>query len=266
MTYHVARDGTQLGTFSLEEIRSALASGQILSTDLAWKEGMNDWEPVSSLALQTTSAPPPVPTLPVSSLPPTAPVVVGGTKTCGQAIASMILGVLGCVLSCLTAIPAVVLGHIALGKIKRSGGLLSGRGLAITGLIFGYLQVAMIPVWLGLAVPAFTQVQQKALTIKTQNEARQVIIALKSYAAEHNGTYPETLEVLVTENLLLDNTVLKEPLNPGWTGEPGWDYFGTSISDSSPGDSVLISSRSTGPQGERVIGLNDGSVETQKGK
>ena len=37
---------------------------------------------------------------------------------------------------------AVVFGHIALGQIARSGQ--SGRGLAITGLVLGYLGLAVL--------------------------------------------------------------------------------------------------------------------------
>ena len=47
MTYHLARDGQQLGTFSESEVSSKYSSGQILGTDLCWKEGMADWQPVS---------------------------------------------------------------------------------------------------------------------------------------------------------------------------------------------------------------------------
>ena len=37
---------------------------------------------------------------------------------------------------------AIVLGHVALRQISRSGGLQSGRALAITGLALGYFGAA----------------------------------------------------------------------------------------------------------------------------
>ena len=46
-----------------------------------------------------------------------------------MAIASLVLGILGC-----TSIVGLVLGIIALGKIKESRGGLAGRGLAIAGM------------------------------------------------------------------------------------------------------------------------------------
>ena len=58
MTYHIARDGQQLGTFSESEISSKYSSGQLLGTDLCWKEGMANWQPVSvAFSLNGVSAP-----------------------------------------------------------------------------------------------------------------------------------------------------------------------------------------------------------------
>jgi hypothetical protein len=54
-----------------------------------------------------------------------------------MAIASLILGILFVLFP--LSIPAVVFGHIALSQIKRSAGRLGGAGLAIAGLVLGYL-------------------------------------------------------------------------------------------------------------------------------
>jgi uncharacterized protein DUF4190 len=40
------------------------------------------------------------------------------------------------------SVPAVITGHIAMGRIRQSGGALSGRRAAITGLILGYIEIA----------------------------------------------------------------------------------------------------------------------------
>ncbi len=49
MIYHLARDNQPLGTFSESEISSKYSSGQVFATDLCWKDGMADWQPVSSV-------------------------------------------------------------------------------------------------------------------------------------------------------------------------------------------------------------------------
>jgi type IV pilus assembly protein PilA len=56
------------------------------------------------------------------------------TKTSGMAITSFVLGMLSFTCFIFTAIPAIILGIISLGKIKRSNGQLTGRGFAIAGI------------------------------------------------------------------------------------------------------------------------------------
>jgi hypothetical protein len=53
-----------------------------------------------------------------------------------MAIASLVCSLVG------IGLVGVILGHLALGEIKRSNGYTQGRGLAIAGLIIGYLQIA----------------------------------------------------------------------------------------------------------------------------
>ncbi len=86
-------------------------------------------------------APPPAPVYqpyyqPVPYTPP--------QTTNGLAVASLVAGIfwvwwLGSVL-------AVVFGHVALNQIEKSGGRESGRGMAIAGLVLGYMGVAVLVV------------------------------------------------------------------------------------------------------------------------
>lgn len=60
-------------------------------------------------------------------------------STNGMAVASLVLGVVGLAFCGLTSIPGVILGHIALNKIKRTGE--DGQGLAVGGLVTSYITV-----------------------------------------------------------------------------------------------------------------------------
>jgi type IV pilus assembly protein PilA len=80
----------------------------------------------------------------------TAP--VAAEKTSGMAIASLIFGVL--FLFFPLSILAIVFGHVSLSQIKKSAGKLGGKGLAIAGLVLGYLGIAMIPFILIIAAIA----------------------------------------------------------------------------------------------------------------
>lgn len=48
-TIHIARDGTNLGAFSIEEVREGLRTGRFLPTDLAWEAGMPEWRPLAEV-------------------------------------------------------------------------------------------------------------------------------------------------------------------------------------------------------------------------
>jgi len=66
--------------------------------------------------------------------------------TSSLATVSLVLGILSwLVLPFIGAIGAVICGHMARGEIRRSppDAKLEGDGLAITGLVLGYLQMAL---------------------------------------------------------------------------------------------------------------------------
>ena len=103
--------------------------------------------------------PPAYPYPPMYGAPYAAPMPY--PRTNGFAITSLVCGILGlCAGGLLAAIPAIVFGHIALAQINRLGGIEQGRGLAIAGLVMGYLYLALITLYLvfifGLfALPSF---------------------------------------------------------------------------------------------------------------
>ena len=61
-------------------------------------------------------------------------------RTNGLAIASLVLGILW--LDWIGSILALIFGYVALGQIKRRGQ--GGRGLAIAGIVFGWIGVALL--------------------------------------------------------------------------------------------------------------------------
>ena len=72
MQIHIGRNNQQLGTFSTEQVLSGLASGQFLPTDIAWHEGLGDWEPLNSLAVLSAAPPSPVVAAAPAAAPPKA--------------------------------------------------------------------------------------------------------------------------------------------------------------------------------------------------
>ena len=112
-------------------------------------------------------------------------------KTAGLAIWSLVLGILS--LACFTiftGIPGVICGHKALTKIKYSNGELSGQGLAIAGLVTGYLGIAwavfVLPLMMAIAIPNFVKARSTSQANACINNLRQIDAAANEFALEHH--------------------------------------------------------------------------------
>ncbi len=71
----------------------------------------------------------------------------------------MVLGIVSVFCFGLLLIPpllAVIFGHVAMDQIARSGGTQKGRGLAITGLVLGWILLVPVAIlsfiWLGYGI------------------------------------------------------------------------------------------------------------------
>jgi len=118
-------------------------------------------------------------------------------KTSALAIWSLVLGILSLVcFTIFTGIPGVICGHKALSKIKQSGGAVSGQGLAIAGLITGYLGIAwaviMIPLMMAIAIPNFVKARDVSMQNACINNLRQIDAAKQQWALENNKKESDT--------------------------------------------------------------------------
>jgi hypothetical protein len=110
-------------------------------------------------------------------------------KTDGGAIASMVLGIASIAL-CLTfiaGIPAVILGHISRSKIRKSMGHLQGDGMALTGLILGYISLLSIPLILAIAIPNLLRARVSA----NEASAASTVRTINTTQITYSTTYPE---------------------------------------------------------------------------
>jgi Domain of unknown function (DUF4190) len=114
-------------------------------------------------------------------------------KTSALAIWSLVLGILSLVcFSIFAAIPGVICGHKALSRIKYSGGRISGQGLAIGGLVTGYLGIAwaiiFIPMMMAIAIPNFVKARTTSQANACINNLRQIDAAKNEWALENHKT------------------------------------------------------------------------------
>lgn len=160
----------QFGPIDEATLRARIATGEVSGSDLIWTEGMVEWIPLSKVSQFSGPAPqagsnespekystddPTSPYAPPAANP-VASVVGGGVQlappTSGLAIASMVCGILSLFFcfcgGMLLGIPAVICGHMALKQTgSESPGMpprMGGRGMAIAGLIMGYIGILLI--------------------------------------------------------------------------------------------------------------------------
>jgi hypothetical protein len=129
--------------------------------------------------------------------PPPIPATPLEPKNCGLAVWSLVLGILS--LTCfwlVAAIPAVICGHLAYSRIRRSAGTLSGGGLALGGMITGYIGIAisifLIPMLAAIAIPNFVKARTTAQMNMCINNLRQIDGAKQDWALANKKQETDT--------------------------------------------------------------------------
>lgn len=111
-----------------------------------------------------------------------------GPATSGKAVASLVLGISGFLCWVITALPAIILGIIALRDIGRSGGRLQGNGLAIGGITTGAVSLLccglMMP---ALLLPAVQAAREAARRNQSLNNIKQINLGLLNYESEQRS-------------------------------------------------------------------------------
>lgn len=134
---------------------------------------------------------------PSQPIPPTPPVQ---PKTSGLAITSLVTALL-----CLGVVP-VIFGHVALSKIKRSMGALTGQGMAIAGLVIGYVQIILffvliIPM-LFIGARAYKKGSDRAGCILNQRNVQQAVRSYQGMKGQGAGEPIDWKEIIGTGKFL----------------------------------------------------------------
>ena len=131
---------------------------------------------------------PPVAATPIAPTPPVfaAPVADYGPRADVKAIFSLILGIFAIVpFSIFAGIPAIILGHLAQRDIRNSNGKLTGSGMALTGLVLGYLSIVILIAL--IAIPNIIRANMNPSVAPPLGNLRTIMTAEVTYAT----MYPE---------------------------------------------------------------------------
>ena len=189
----IGADGVERGPVSPETVRLWIAEQRLRAESKVRLEGATEWVTLASLpefgdALKTVPPPvfgnpPPLSGNPIPSAGNPSPMA---KQTNVMAILSLVFSLLGIVI-CITSPVGLILGIISLVKISKSKGQLGGFGFALTGVIVGALGLLVGPAML---LPALAAAKNKAEVITCLNHERQLALAIRIYAQEHNNQMP----------------------------------------------------------------------------
>ena len=188
-------DSKEYGPVNGEVLRQWITEGRANAQTRVKPEGAGDWQTLASVPeFEALFALPAGAVLPLFAAP-------AETKTSGLAITSLVLGILG--ICGITALVGLIMGIVALVRINRSGGRLSGQGLAIAGIcVSGFMLLLSIPFMAGLTLPALARArhraqvfsqstpQQRMQTIQCVTNMKQLGLAVRVYAVDHNDQLP----------------------------------------------------------------------------
>jgi hypothetical protein len=136
-----------------ERLRVASVDGRIDSDELEQRLAQvysARWVgELDRLVADVVPPPPPAPPAPAPypyPYPQPYPAYQPGPTTNGLAVASLVASFFWVLW--FGSFLAIVFGHIALSQIKQSGGRQTGYGVAMAGLVLGYIEVGFLLLWL----------------------------------------------------------------------------------------------------------------------
>lgn len=185
----IGADQKEYGPVTADQINHWIAQGRVNALTRAQAIG-GEWKPLSefpefaaALSHRTAGAPAPAP-----GLPPYSSQLSQPAGTSGLAIASLVLGILGFFSCGITSIIGLILGIIAIAQGKKRSG--SVGGVALAGTIVSALFILMLPFSFAMFLPALAKARQRALTIQCVNNMKQLSLAARIYAGNHNNQLP----------------------------------------------------------------------------
>jgi hypothetical protein len=97
------------------------------------------------------------------------------------------------------AVVAIVFGHLSLSEIRKSAGRLTGHGMAMAGLILGYIGIAIVPFVLivaAIAIPNLLRARIAANQASAVGSLRTIAAADMTYSSTYGNGFATSLDQL----------------------------------------------------------------------
>ena len=222
-------DQTEYGQIGADVVRKWILQGRVTGQTSAQAEGSTEWKPLSQFAefAPALAAKGAAPSLQPPVAPGALPPALGAKPQSGLAITSLVLGIMsfvGC--SIITGIPAIITGHIALNRTRKSPQQFGGGGLAVSGLALGYASLVFLPIiaiLAGLLLPALAKAKAKAQQITCVSNMKQIGLAARMWSNDNGGKFPPDFQSM--SNGLATPKILVCPGDGSRTKAMDWSTF-----------------------------------------
>jgi prepilin-type processing-associated H-X9-DG protein len=144
-----------------------------------------------------------------SSEQPETAIPMAEPRTSGMAIASLVLGIVGFCVPCISALVGLILGIVALVSINKSNGRLKGTGLAVSGIVVSAITMLIVPVMLAILMPALAKVKTLSYQMLCGTNLKGIANAMAVYADDNKGRFPTGSKWC---DLLITNTGVQRQL------------------------------------------------------
>ena len=263
-------DQTEYGQIGADVVRKWILQGRVTGQTSAQAEGSTEWKPLSQFAefAPALAAKGAAPSLQPPVAPGALPPALGAKPQSGLAITSLVLGIMsfvGC--SIITGIPAIITGHIALNRTRKSPQQFGGGGLAVSGLALGYASLVFLPIiaiLAGLLLPALAKAKAKAQQITCVSNMKQIGLAARMWSNDNGGKFPP--DFMSMSNGLATPKILVCPGDGSRTKAMDWstfspanvsyEYLEPGIAEKGAEQTIVFQCPIHGS-----VGLGDGSVQ-----
>jgi len=186
----------------------------------------------------------------------------------GLAITSLVCGIISVTcLGIITGIPAIICGHIARSRIKKNPTTFSGAGMALAGLILGYISIVLTIVIPFIVLPAITVGTPNPREIQLLSNAKQIHLATLIANRDRDLEGDKSLGFPADIGCRSAQQFIELLVKGDYIGRVDLPYLHLeefeigNVSAEDPGDTILVQSKPNDSRVRKVVVTKDGTSQ-----